>query len=113
MYGTNRCQHCQNQKAAFGYEAFAKVTFVDCDKSANVCQLEGVQGYPTWKFADGTTLGGTQTLETLAQQAGCVIGEMGDSEMEDSTQEIVEVQPEIVEVEEDAVVADESEVVVE
>lgn len=52
MYGTNRCSHCQNQKELFGYDAFTKINFVDCDKEKNTCALAGVQGYPTWVFAD-------------------------------------------------------------
>lgn len=88
MYGTNRCQHCNNQKKAFGYEAFAKINFVDCDKQANLCQLEGVQGYPTWKFADGSALAGEQLLETLATQAGCNLDT--PSEVVENTVEIVE-----------------------
>ncbi len=78
MYGTNRCPHCQNQKSAFGYEAFTKVNFVDCDKQKNVCGLEGITGYPTWKFPNGTELQGEQDLETLAAQAGCLAAFSGD-----------------------------------
>ena len=37
MYGTERCPHCKDQKAAFG-EAFAKVTYVDCDKQSLQCE---------------------------------------------------------------------------
>lgn len=70
MYGTNRCPHCQNQKKLFG-ESFSHVNFVDCDKEKTVCQLAGIQGYPTWKFTDGTVLHGTQSLEALAQAAHC------------------------------------------
>jgi hypothetical protein len=69
MYGTNRCSHCQAQKDLFGYEAFTKINFVDCDKEKNVCNLAGVSGYPTWKFADGSTLVGEQTFEALSQAA--------------------------------------------
>ena len=71
MYGTDRCPHCQNQKKLFGFAAFEKVNFVDCDKEKNVCTLAGVTGYPTWKFADGTVLQGTQTLEMLASAGAC------------------------------------------
>lgn len=78
MYGTNRCPHCQNQKSAFGYEAFTKVNFVDCDKQKNVCGLEGITGYPTWKFPNGTELQGEQDLETLAAQAWCLAAFSGD-----------------------------------
>lgn len=71
MYGTNRCSHCQAQKALFGMEAFTKVNFVDCDKETNVCSLAWVEGYPTWKFADGSTLVGEQTFEALTAAAWC------------------------------------------
>ena len=70
MYGTERCPHCKTQKALF-WDAFSKINYVDCDKEKNVCSLAGVTGYPTWKFADGTALPGTQTLEMLSSTAGC------------------------------------------
>ncbi len=110
MYGTNRCSHCQKQKELFGYEAFAKINFVDCDKEKNTCALAGVQWYPTWAFADGSKLEGTQTFESLASQAGCNLdgsnatvattgtiaeetttGEVmtGDTELMSGTQEVV------------------------
>ncbi len=73
MYGTNRCSHCQNQKELFGYEAFAKINFVDCDKNKNACGLAGVQGYPTWVFADGSKLEGTQNFDALAAKAWCSV----------------------------------------
>ncbi len=72
MYGTTRCSHCNAQKEMFGYNAFQKVAFVDCDKNKNACWLAGVTGYPTWVFSDGTRLEGEQPLATLAQTAGCV-----------------------------------------
>lgn len=71
MYGTNRCSHCQAQKDLFGYEAFSKIKFVDCDKEKNICAVEWVQGYPTWKFANGSKLEGEQTFQALAQAAWC------------------------------------------
>jgi len=36
FYGTERCQHCKDQKKLFG-DAVAKVNFVDCDKNAPAC----------------------------------------------------------------------------
>ncbi len=85
MYGTNRCPHCQNQKSAFGYEAFTKVNFVDCDKQKNICGLEGITGYPTWKFPNGTELQGEQDLETLAAQAWCLAAFSGSGQVVEST----------------------------
>lgn len=70
MYGTERCPHCQNQKAAFG-QSFETVNYVDCDAQAIQCNLAEVQGYPTWVFADGSRLEGEQSLDVLSQQAGC------------------------------------------
>lgn len=74
MYGTTRCSHCNAQKELFGYEAFAKVNFVDCDKNKNTCGLAGVEWYPTRVFADKSKLVGEQKLEALAQAAGCEYG---------------------------------------
>lgn len=71
MYGTNRCSHCNAQKEAFGYEAFSKINFIDCDRNKNTCDLAGVGGYPTWILQDKTKLEGEQPLEVLAQAAGC------------------------------------------
>ncbi len=87
MYGTDRCPHCQNQKKLFGFAAFEKINFVDCDGEKNVCNLAGVTGYPTWKFADGTVLQGTQTLETLASVGACTDADMANS-VEDSVEEV-------------------------
>lgn len=75
MYWTNRCSHCQNQKDLFGYEAFTKINFVDCDKNKNTCWLEWVQWYPTWKFSDWSKLEGTQNFDALAAKAWCNIDE--------------------------------------
>jgi hypothetical protein len=94
----------------FGYESFTKINFVDCDKEKNTCTLAGVQWYPTWGFADGSKLEGTQTFEALASKAGCNLdgsnatvsttgtiaeetttGDVvtGDTEMMTGTQEVV------------------------
>ncbi len=71
MYGTQWCGHCSDQKKAFGSESKEFLPFVDCDKKTGTCTKEGITGYPTWKFSDGTTLTGTQSLEDLAQKTGC------------------------------------------
>lgn len=74
MYGTNRCSHCTAQKELFGYEAFSKINFVNCDTEKNRCGLAGVEWFPTWIFPDGTKLAGEQTFEDLAKAAWCEIG---------------------------------------
>lgn len=52
-------------------DAFAKVTYIDCDKERQACIDAGVQGFPTWIDAAGNKYPGTQTLEKLAEVAGC------------------------------------------
>lgn len=70
MYGTEWCPHCQNQKALFGAD-FDKVTYIDCDEQKQVCMDQGIQGYPTWKDTAGNFFPGVQSLEKLAEIAGC------------------------------------------
>ncbi len=78
MYGTYRCPHCLKQKAMFGREGAKKLNYIECDpngKNANpwLCQEKGIDGYPTWEFADGQRITGEMTLEILAQKTGCVL----------------------------------------
>ena len=70
FYGTEWCPHCKKQKKMFG-NSVRYINFVDCDKEKDACATAGVKGYPTWKFADGTSLSGTQFLKTLAEKTGC------------------------------------------
>jgi hypothetical protein len=75
MYGTWWCSHCERQKLMFG-SAFADVNYVECSpnrtrETAQACLDDGIKGFPTWRFADGTELNGEQEPETLAQKAGC------------------------------------------
>lgn len=70
MYGAYWCGHCENQKNLFG-PAFDFVPYVECTKWPQRCIDEGVKGYPTWIFPDGRKLEGEQSLETLAETAGC------------------------------------------
>jgi glutaredoxin len=72
MYGTDWCVHCQNQKKMFG-KSFDFVNFVNCDKNSNACSAQGVTGYPTWIFADGSRVSGTQQFDELSQKTGCAI----------------------------------------
>lgn len=70
FYGTEWCPHCKNQKAMFG-NSMKKVHYIDCDKNKKKCVEAGITGYPTWKFADGSSLSGTQLLGALAEKTGC------------------------------------------
>ncbi|HEY4499541.1 MAG TPA: hypothetical protein VJH70_00195 [Candidatus Paceibacterota bacterium] len=70
MYGAEWCSHCQNEKRAFG-ASFQYVPYVECPKNIDACLKLGINGYPTWIFADGTRLEGEQGLEKLARLSGC------------------------------------------
>ncbi|MEK6832468.1 MAG: hypothetical protein AABY32_00340 [Nanoarchaeota archaeon] len=65
MYGTSWCSHCQNQKKLFG-KSFKYINYVDCDRESEVCALEGITGYPTWKI-NGTSYPGEKSLLELSQ----------------------------------------------
>jgi uncharacterized membrane protein len=74
MYGAFWCPHCHDQKQLFGKEAFNQINYIECDPKGknpqpDVCQAEGVKGYPTWKIS-GQAVSGTQSLEELAQMSG-------------------------------------------
>jgi hypothetical protein len=87
MYGAYWCPHCANQKALFGEDIFNEhVEYVECAipgqdnrVQTQACQEKEIEGYPTWIFPDGTRLQGEQSLEDLAQQAGCAYGDIAGS----------------------------------
>lgn len=70
MYGTDWCVHCKSQKDMFG-KSFKYINFVNCDMKRDICQREGIDGYPIWKSDDGTRYEGTQELSRLAALSGC------------------------------------------
>lgn len=70
MYGAYWCPHCQNQKKLFG-SSFEFVPYVECTEEADRCLKAGVEGYPTWVFADGKKVSGELSLEELAEKTGC------------------------------------------
>ncbi len=77
FYGAFWCPHCQAQKALFG-KSVKLLPYVECSnpdgQSQNAtCNAKGIQGYPTWIFADGSQLTGEQTLETLSSKTNCPI----------------------------------------
>jgi len=69
MYGTEWCPHCKAQKKLFG-NSFKNIDYIDCDRNRDICLLEGITGYPTWKIT-GESVSGTQPLESLADLANC------------------------------------------
>ena len=70
MYGADWCPHCQNEKKAFG-DSFRLVPYVECPDDPARCLQQGIEGYPTWVFADGRKLAGEQGLEKLSKESGC------------------------------------------
>lgn len=70
MYGTERCGHCKDQKEKFG-DAFASVTYIDCDAEAASCTAAWVEWYPTWVSPDGALYPGGKNLDALKSLAWC------------------------------------------
>ncbi|HEY4511028.1 MAG TPA: hypothetical protein VJG29_01500 [Candidatus Paceibacterota bacterium] len=79
FYGAFWCPNCTNQKKMFGRSADL-LPYLECSTSDGkgqlpVCAEKAVTGYPTWEFADGTRLNGTQPLRTLADKTNCALPE--------------------------------------
>lgn len=75
FYGAFWCPHCQAQKAMFGRSA-KLLPYVECSTpngqgQLQVCKDEGIESYPTWKFADGSVKKGEIPLADLARFTGC------------------------------------------
>lgn len=72
MYGAYWCPHCQKQKAMFG-DAVKFLNYVECTEEPEKCTNAGIQAFPTWLFAGGIRLVGTQSFEALAGASGCAL----------------------------------------
>lgn len=88
FYGTFWCPHCKDQKELFG-SSMEYVTYVECstpDGNAQmpVCTAAGIDGYPTWVFADGIKVSGTQTLKFLSEKTSCPL--IADQDEKNETQ---------------------------
>lgn len=75
FYGAFWCPHCQNQKSLFGSSA-KLLPYIECSTpdgsgQLQICTDAGIQGYPTWKFSDGTTRSGEVSLLDLSTQTNC------------------------------------------
>jgi glutaredoxin len=75
FYGAFWCPHCQDQKKLFG-TAKESLPYIECSNpdaksQTQICKDNGIESYPTWIFADGTKLSGSQTLQTLADKTQC------------------------------------------
>ena len=75
MWGAWWCGHCADQKALFGKKSFGKINYIECSTSNRqqtpYCDDNGVKGYPTWDFANGSRESRVLTLEELSQKTGC------------------------------------------
>lgn len=76
FYGAFWCSHCQNQKKAFK-EAASLLPYVECSTADGksqtaVCRDAGITSYPTWVFADGTSMTGEVPFAGLSEGTGCV-----------------------------------------
>ena len=76
FYGTFWCPHCQDQKKDFG-SSKKYLPYVECSNPDNsqtqICIDKKIEGYPTWIFADGTSLSGRLSLETLSDKTQCAL----------------------------------------
>ncbi len=79
FFGAFWCPHCNEQKQLFGRSAdllpYTECSMPDGQTQTQICIDEEIKSYPTWEFADGTRLSGTQQLATLAEKTGCELPE--------------------------------------
>jgi hypothetical protein len=75
FYGAFWCPHCAAQKALFGasvkYLPYIECSTPDGNSQLQICTDAGVQGYPTWKFANGTVETGEVPLARLSELTNC------------------------------------------
>lgn len=79
MYGAFWCPHCVSQKKDFG-SSWQYINYIECSlpdgkTQTGECREAGIDGYPTWEFADGSRIGGQISPEDLAQKTDCEGGE--------------------------------------
>jgi len=75
MFGAYWCSHCINQKEILGREVFtgtpAVLQYIECDADGansqkEICQEEGIKGYPTWQL-NGKLFSGEKDVTELAE----------------------------------------------
>jgi len=75
LYGAFWCPHCKEQKDEFG-DSLRLINYIECstpdgNSQMPVCATAGIEGYPTWVFADGSKVPGKLSFTELAAQTGC------------------------------------------
>lgn len=77
FYGAFWCPHCQEQKALFGRSA-KLLPYVECStpdgrSQLPICNDAGIEGYPTWEFADESRISQVISLDDLAEITQCTL----------------------------------------
>lgn len=74
FYGASWCSHCNAQKQLFGPSA-KYLPYVECSgadhKLKQECASLGIQGFPTWVFANGEKVSGGLSIAQLKVKTGC------------------------------------------
>ncbi len=75
LYSTWWCGPCQMQQRLFG-DGASRIDKTECSNEGEVdqrpvCARARITSYPTWTFPDGSRLEGVQSLDDLADHAGC------------------------------------------
>jgi hypothetical protein len=79
FYGAFWCTHCQSQKKMFSSSS-KYLPYIECSTSdgqgqLDICKNAGIEGYPTWTFADGSQLSGELPLNVLSEKTSCLLPE--------------------------------------
>ena len=74
FYGAFWCPRCNEQKELFGtsvrYLPYIECSTSDGNSQLSICAAAGIEGYPTWVFADGLR-GNVMSLAELSQKTNC------------------------------------------
>lgn len=76
-YGSFTCSNCLEQGKMFG-DSKELLPYIEChpngkNSQTEVCEEAGITATPTWVFSNGTTIKGRQSMETLAEESGCLL----------------------------------------
>jgi len=67
----------QSEKKLFGVSQkllpYVECSTPDGQDQTQICKDKKIESYPTWIFADGTSLNGEITLQQLADKTSCVL----------------------------------------
>ncbi len=105
FYGAFWCPHCQNQHRLFGKKGSEALPYVECSTpdgqgQTEACKEAGIESYPTWRFADGSEVGGTQSIQDLSAKTSCPISPLLAEFYDIPSEEVGENEEETVEISE-------------